>query len=153
MKSQVAKRLAAALVSILVLVAAQVSFAHAQPAPSAWPMLGQNPQRTGKSLFDGPLTNNIRWVTSPPCQSLVIGTEAIYVSATSLCAVNFDGQLNPAVDEWLADIPPETGSSWVFSLPDGLPEGTYTIFAQAVDLDGTMSNAVSSAVVVQAAAP
>lgn len=65
--------------------------AYAQPAPTAWPMLGQNAQRTGESLFDGPLTNDLKWVAGVQAYALVIGQEAIYIRSSGLTAVNFDG--------------------------------------------------------------
>ncbi len=66
-----------------------------------------------------------------------------------------DGQLDPEIDEWLGvdDLPPETGSNWSVTLPLGFPEGEYRILVQAMDLEGTLSNVVSTELVVEPAGP
>jgi outer membrane protein assembly factor BamB len=70
---------------------------QAQPADSAWPMFGQNPQRTGRSPYSGPEVPQLKWsfttgdrVTSSPA----IGADGtIYVGSYdhNLYAINPDG--------------------------------------------------------------
>jgi outer membrane protein assembly factor BamB len=70
---------------------------QAQPANSAWPMFGQNPQRTGRSPYSGPGVPELKWsfttdgsVSSSPA----IGTDGtIYIGSydNKLYAINPDG--------------------------------------------------------------
>jgi outer membrane protein assembly factor BamB len=70
---------------------------RAQPADSAWPMFGQNPQRTGRSPYSGPEVPELKWsfttgdvVRSSPA----IGADGtIYVGSydNKLYAINADG--------------------------------------------------------------
>jgi len=71
--------------------------AQAQPADSAWPMFGQNPQRTGRSPYSGPEVPKLKWsfttgdlIESSPA----IGADGtIYVGSSDgkLYAINPDG--------------------------------------------------------------
>jgi outer membrane protein assembly factor BamB len=83
------------LSSVIALMPANT--AQAQPADSAWPMFGQNPQRTGRSPYSGPEVPELKWsfttggyVDSSPA----IGADGtIYVGATgpNFYAINPDG--------------------------------------------------------------
>jgi hypothetical protein len=80
---------------VIALIPANI--AQAQPADSAWPMFGQNPQRTGRSPYSGPEVPYQKWsfttgdgVASSPA----IGADGtIYVGSgdSNLYALNPDG--------------------------------------------------------------
>jgi outer membrane protein assembly factor BamB len=85
------------LVLSLVIALMPANTAQAQPADSAWPMFGQNLQRTGRSPYSGPEVPKLKWgfttgydVYSSPA----IGTDGtIYVGSEDgrLYAINPNG--------------------------------------------------------------
>jgi len=93
-------------------VTVQAVPALAQPAPTAWPMFGQNSRRTGESPYIGPQFGDLKWVAGNSVSGIsgektAIGQDAIYVDGK---AINLDGSLkwngvpiapqqSPAVDK------------------------------------------------------
>jgi hypothetical protein len=97
--------------------------AQAQPADSAWPMFGQNPQRTGRSPYSGPEVPKQKWsftVGGVVWSSPAIGADGtIYVGSddNNLYAINPDGSLKWSV----------TTGFWVVSSPAIGADGTIYV--------------------------
>lgn len=67
-------------------------------AKSPWPMLGHDPQHTGRSLYSGPLTPELKWSYNTGyhvgCWFSAVGASGtIYVGGDNLQAINPDGSL------------------------------------------------------------
>lgn len=93
------------IAALAIVLAAQAVPVHAQPAATAWPMFGQNAQRTGESLFVGSQKGDLKWVAGNSGTGIAIGPSAIYVDGM---AIGFDGSLkwrlnvggmSPAIDD------------------------------------------------------
>jgi hypothetical protein len=95
--------------------------AQAQPANSAWPMFGQNPQHTGRSPYSGPEVPELKWsfaTGGPVDSSPAIGADGtIYVGSwdRNLYAINPDGS-----------------QKWSFTT------GGQVMFSPAIGADGTI---------------
>jgi len=128
--------------------------AQAQPADSAWPMFGQNPQRTGRSPYSGPEVPKLKWsftTGSRIYSSPAIGADGtIYVGSidNNLYAINPDGTL-----KWSF-----TTGDMVFSSPAIGADGTiyvgsfdgklYAITEEEEEYDLTISSTAGGSVIV-----
>jgi len=95
--------------------------AQAQPADSAWPMFGQNPQRTGRSPYSGPEVPKLKW-------SFTTGAEVV-----SSPAIGADGTIYVgSVDNNLYAINPDGSQKWSFTT------GDWVSSSPAIGADGTI---------------
>jgi hypothetical protein len=161
-----ASRLLVALGVVICLVLSPVialmpaNNAQAQPADSAWPMFGQNPQRTARSPYSGPPVPKLNWsftrgkIRSSPA----IGADGtIYVGSfdDNLYAINADGSQKwsfttgsyvescPVIgadgtiyvgsfDDNLYAVNPDGSQKWSFTT------GSYVGSSPAIGADGTI---------------
>jgi len=94
---------------------------QAQPAASAWPMFGQNPQRTGRSPYSGPEVPKLKW-------SFTTGSR-IYSSP----AIGADGTIYVgSIDNNLYAINPDGSQKWSFTT------GYCVYSSPAIGADGTI---------------
>jgi len=94
---------------------------QAQPAASAWPMFGQNPQRTGRSPYSGPEVPKLKW-------SFTTGSR-IYSSP----AIGADGTIYVgSIDNNLYAINPDGSQKWSFTT------GDVVFSSPAIGADGTI---------------
>jgi outer membrane protein assembly factor BamB len=99
---------------------------QAQPAASAWPMFGQNPQRTGRSPYSGPEVPELKW-------SFTTGD-----AVRSSPAIGFDGTIYVgSYDNKLYAINPGGSQKWSFTAFD-LPGLLRIKSSPAVGADGTI---------------
>jgi hypothetical protein len=95
--------------------------AQAQPADSAWPMFGQNPQRTGRSPYSGPEVPALKW--SFATGGLVVSSPAIGADGTVYVGSR---------DNNLYAINPDGSQKWSF------PTGDWVESCPAIGADGTI---------------
>jgi outer membrane protein assembly factor BamB len=139
---------------------------QAQPANSAWPMFGQNPQRTGRSPYSGPEVPELKWTFTTDgsvSSSPAIGADGtIYVGScdNKLYAINPNGSQkwsfttgdiitsSPAIgadgtiyvgswDKKLYAINPDGSQKWSFATGGPLTGGEI-FFSPAIGADGTI---------------
>jgi outer membrane protein assembly factor BamB len=95
--------------------------AQAQPADSAWPMFGQNLQRTGRSPYSGPEVPKLKW-------SFTTGYD-VYSSP----AIGADGTIYVgSLDNRLYAINPDGSQKWSFTAGDVVNS------SPAIGADGTI---------------
>jgi outer membrane protein assembly factor BamB len=112
--------------------------AQAQPAVSAWPMFGQNPQRTGRSPYSGPEVPKLKWsfTTGDAVQSSpAIGADGtIYVGSwdDKLYAINPDGS-----QKWSFNTGGDIRSSPAIGADGTIYVGSFDGKLYAINPDGT----------------
>jgi len=95
--------------------------AQAQPADSPWPMFGQNPQHTVRSLYSGPEVPKLKW--SFPTGDWVHSSPAIGADGTIYVG---------SYDDNLYAIDPDGSQKWSFTT------GDRVVSSPAIGADGTI---------------
>jgi outer membrane protein assembly factor BamB len=123
---------------------------QAQPADSAWPMFGQNSQRTGRSPYSGPEVPKLKWSFTTGDEVLsspAIGADGtIYVGSKDgkFCAINPDGSpkwsfttggmvSSPAIGaDGTIYVGSNDGKFYAIN-PDGSPKWSFATAGRVVD--------------------